>query len=90
MTTTTLPEWTWDIAEFTAREFTNTGRSIRVELVADYAATLSEDDGTVAVALVKGYGILGETRFSHHGPAQPVLIAAHLDTLADVAATMAA
>lgn len=60
-----------------------------VQFVGNYNARLSEDDGTVTVRFSEGYGIIGETRFTHMAPAQAFLVAAHLASLGDVAEVLA-
>lgn len=65
------------------------GASVRVSLGGNYYARLTADDGTVTVAFTEGWGILGETRFSHAAPAQAFLVAAHIASLADVAEVLA-
>lgn len=61
-----------------------------VQFVGGYCARLSEDDSTVTVTFSEGWGILGETRFSHAAPAQAFLVAAHIASLGDVAEVLAA
>ncbi len=65
------------------------GRVI-VQFVGTYCARLSEDDSTVTVTFSEGWGIIGETRFSHAAPAQAFLVAAHIASLSDVAEILVA